>query len=208
MLLNLLENALKFTVQGQIILRSDALSLPAFAKVMLVIEVIDSGSGIPTDKLDDLFKPFVQLARRNLGLEGTGLGLAMCKSLIELMGGKMSVRTVQDVGSTFKIELPVSIANAADVAVKADLKNTEFSYPEQFAPATSGELELTPEMLSSVPLELRQQLLEAATNLDMDEADAVIAQIQNIAPDVAEGLQKLAQGFQFDQIIQLIEMPV
>jgi PAS domain S-box-containing protein len=204
-LLNLLENALKFTTQGQIILRSDALPQFAFAKVMLKIAVIDSGSGIATDELAGLFKPFVQFARRDSGLEGTGLGLTMCKSLIELMGGKITVSTLLGVGSTFKIELPVSTANLADVAVKTDQKELDFIYSKPFAAAVSVELGLNPEILNSVPLELRQQLLEAAKNLDTDETDAVLAQIHSIAPNVAEGLQKLAQGYQFEQIIQLVE---
>jgi signal transduction histidine kinase len=117
-LIHLLENAVKFTTQGQIILRIHASPLPTVMEVMLEIEIIDSGSGIPADKLNSLFKPFVQLARQDSGLEGTGLGLAMSKSLIELMNGQISISTSQGVGSTFKIKLPVLIARVEEVTIE------------------------------------------------------------------------------------------
>jgi PAS domain S-box-containing protein len=117
-LIHLLENALKFTAKGEVILRSHAFPLAATTTMQLEIEVIDSGTGIPKDKLDQLFKPFVQLARRDSGLEGTGLGLAMSKSLIELMNGQISVNSTVGVGSTFKIVLPITVVKADEVTTK------------------------------------------------------------------------------------------
>ncbi len=66
-------------------------------------------------------------------------------------------------------------------------------------------LTITVEMLSNIPLELRQQLHDAALTLDTEEADRVIAQMHPLAPDVADALQELVRHYQFDQIINLIK---
>ena len=188
-LMSLLDNAVKFTKQGQVILRVEALTAN-----MLEIEVIDSGLGIPENGLKDLFKPFVQLARTDYGLEGVGLGLATAKYLIELIGGTISVKSVLDKGSTFKIELPVSLANAEEVKTEMPTKTAINIISNQ------PSIKLTMEMLMALPPELRQQLHQAALLLNIDD---VIVQIQSIAPDVATHLQKLAQNYQFEQIIRL-----
>jgi PAS domain S-box-containing protein len=118
-LINLLGNAIKFTLQGGVILRADTQPL-SDVMVMLNIEVTDSGAGIPADKQAELFKPFVQLAQDNSDTKGTGLGLAISKSLIERMGGHISVSSILGVGSTFRIELPVPVASAEDITIEAD----------------------------------------------------------------------------------------
>lgn len=193
-LINLLENAVKFTSQGQVKLRVTALPLPRSARKILEIEVIDSGIGIPENNLDALFKPFVQLARTNAGLEGTGLGLATTKSLVELMGGKISVKSVLGDGSVFKIELPVTLANEDEI-------NTESVNQSLIDIALNhAKTELTAEMLAVLSPELKQQLHHAALILNIDD---VVVQIQQVAPELAICLQKLAQNCQFDEIIRL-----
>lgn len=118
-LINLLGNAIKFTQQGEVVLRASSEPL-SFDSLKLNLEITDTGIGIPEAKLGDLFKPFVQLARRNLELEGSGLGLAISKSLIELMGGQISVHSQLEHGSTFKISLIVAISTAIDLSVIED----------------------------------------------------------------------------------------
>ncbi|MFI3189893.1 hypothetical protein BCS42_15945 [Crenothrix sp. D3] len=81
----------------------------------------------------------------------------------------------------------------------------EFVYRETTAPETLVIEHITVEMLSKLPLVLRQQLHQAALNLDTEETALIIAQIRNTAPDIADGLQTLAQAYQFEQLIQLTE---
>jgi PAS domain S-box-containing protein len=128
-LINLLGNAIKFTQQGEILLRANTQALAINNKVLLSIEVIDTGIGIPEELQADLFKPFVQLAQTDS--RGTGLGLAISKSLIELMGGHISIISSFGTGSNFKIELPVIIATANDMMTEQEYHLVESIAPNQ-----------------------------------------------------------------------------
>jgi PAS domain S-box-containing protein len=105
-LLNLLGNAIKFTESGSVTLRvaPDTESVPG----VLLFTVSDTGIGIAEDKLDVVFERFIQAdtsTTRNHG--GTGLGLTISKSLVELMGGRMWVASTVGSGSVFSFALPV-----------------------------------------------------------------------------------------------------
>lgn len=104
-LLNLLSNAVKFTEQGEVVLRVQIQSSNA-ESTSLLIDVQDSGIGMTTDQLGNLFHSFVQgdaSTARNFG--GTGLGLVISKNLAEAMGGSLTVESVVGVGTTFKTVL-------------------------------------------------------------------------------------------------------
>ena len=128
-LINLLGNAIKFTASGSIILR--AYTRQAANKILLIVEVIDSGVGIPADKQAELFQPFVQVMQANSDTQGTGLGLAISKSLVELMGGTIIFNSVIDEGSTFKIEIPVELANTVDVSTAEISREIKSLAPNQ-----------------------------------------------------------------------------
>lgn len=333
-LINLLGNAIKFTHQGEVVLRAHTEPLPTIEIMALNIEVSDTGVGVAEDKQEELFKPFVQLVQENSDIKGTGLGLAISKSLVELMNGRIGLTSILGVGSTFKIELPITTASANNIRTKeewrpvkciapdqppwrllvvddnadnrllltrmlidvgfqvreadngqqavkifeqwqphliwmdmrmpvmdgyeatAKIRHLEggnavkiialtasafkeqhariinagcdevlhkpFHIPEIFTElakhlevkfvyldnpvlVSSPIRETTGEMVANLPLELRQQLHEAALNLDTEETDAIIDQIRALAPEVADGLQELAQHYQFDRIIRLTE---
>lgn len=102
-LLNLLNNALKFTPRnGSVTLASRR------AANFVVIEVSDTGCGIPPEHLQRVFEPFVQLPSsiHSTDKPGLGLGLAICRDLAQAMGGSMKVESQIGVGSTFSISLP------------------------------------------------------------------------------------------------------
>ncbi len=101
-LLNYLDNALKFTQSGEITLRIEGGKTEDSGAFVLRFSVIDSGIGIPADKQTSLFEAFTQVdgsVSRRFG--GTGLGLAISKRLAELMGGTVGVTSVSGEGSTF-----------------------------------------------------------------------------------------------------------
>ena len=101
-LLNLLSNAIKFTNGGGTI----TLSMTSNENTAN-IQVVDTGRGIPIDKLEAIFEPFVQLGRSlSSAHEGTGLGLAISRDLARAMKGDLTASSVEGVGSTFKLTLP------------------------------------------------------------------------------------------------------
>jgi PAS domain S-box-containing protein len=107
-LLNLVSNAVKFTASGGVTLKTryDA------DREMLSIDVIDTGAGIPQDKLDRLFKRFSQIDGSLTRVQGgTGLGLAICKGLVEAMGGEIGVESTLGVGSRFWFRTPATLAS-------------------------------------------------------------------------------------------------
>jgi signal transduction histidine kinase len=101
-LINLLSNAIKFTPKdGSIELQCHE------DEKMLYIRVVDTGSGIPGDKLVAIFEPFVQVNRDYASKhEGTGLGLSISRDLARRMGGDLTVESELDKGSTFVLSLP------------------------------------------------------------------------------------------------------
>ena len=101
-LVNLLSNATKFTPPGGRI----SIKAATFADSVR-IDVTDTGVGIPSDKLDTIFDPFVQLERTlSSSHQGTGLGLAISRDLARGMSGHLSVESVDGQGSTFSLTLP------------------------------------------------------------------------------------------------------
>ncbi len=106
-LLNLVDNAVKFTGEGFIKIRANTLSQPnkkSDNHISLIIEVVDSGIGIDKKDQERLFTAFVQkddLDKRKYG--GTGLGLAISKQLTEMMGGTLEMKSSPGQGSTFTL---------------------------------------------------------------------------------------------------------
>lgn len=103
-LLNICNNAVKFTLAGGV-----RLTVAVDKNSRLTFVVSDSGIGMSADELKRLFKPFVQAdANINRQFGGTGLGLAISKRLVRLMDGELLVESVKDEGSVFTVQLPLS----------------------------------------------------------------------------------------------------
>jgi signal transduction histidine kinase len=104
--LNLLSNALKFTFHGRILLRLSTDGKNA------VLEVSDTGVGIPAKELPRLFERFHRIeGSRGRTHEGSGIGLALVQELVKLHGGTVGVRSTPDVGTTFRVVLPFGAAH-------------------------------------------------------------------------------------------------
>jgi signal transduction histidine kinase/DNA-binding response OmpR family regulator len=115
---NLLSNAVKFTEKGSVNVHQRVVA-GAEGKLKMVLDVSDTGSGIPADKVPLIFEKFTQAdssISRKYG--GTGLGLAITKRLVELQGGQIRVESRVGRGSTFTVEIPFETAPAAAPAVE------------------------------------------------------------------------------------------
>lgn len=109
---NLLGNAIKFTEKGGVTLKAELLN-SIDTKASIKFSVIDTGIGIPQDKIDKIFESFSQASSdttRKFG--GTGLGLTISKQLVELHNSALEVASVPDVGSTFYFTVDFTIAEA------------------------------------------------------------------------------------------------
>ncbi|PKP52624.1 MAG: hypothetical protein CVT92_07785 [Bacteroidetes bacterium HGW-Bacteroidetes-1] len=103
-IINLVNNALKFTERGSINVKA------FFDKSYVVVNVVDTGPGIEAEQIKTLFRPFIQIdsgvARKH---DGTGLGLSISKKLMTMLGGTIGVNSEPGKGSTFFIKIPVSV---------------------------------------------------------------------------------------------------
>ena len=98
-LINLLGNAIKFTLQGQVSFRV------RHAREMATIEIEDTGPGLSQQELERVFEPFTRANTTGATAPGSGLGLTIAKMLTDLMGGELTVTSALGVGSVFKVKL-------------------------------------------------------------------------------------------------------
>jgi signal transduction histidine kinase/AmiR/NasT family two-component response regulator/HPt (histidine-containing phosphotransfer) domain-containing protein len=120
MLLNLLSNAVKFTQSGEVVISVRCLQRNAESATIEWC-VTDTGIGIPSDRIKDLFKDFMQadnsISRR---FGGSGLGLAICKRLVAQMGGEIGIISALGEGSTFRISLTLPVVEKAALVERDD----------------------------------------------------------------------------------------
>lgn len=120
---NLLNNALKFTTEGQIVLGGYVEDLSE-DQCTLLFEVADSGVGIAADQLDRVFEPYQQAGAdtaRRYG--GTGLGLSIVKTLVERQQGRVTVDSQEGTGTTFRIWLPFKLPSSDEANAPASLSD-------------------------------------------------------------------------------------
>lgn len=127
-LINLLGNALKFTIDGSVHLIIEEVS-KTNNEIVLQFEVVDTGVGIPKEKIDNIFKTYSQVIDdEGYHYEGSGLGLTIVKNLVELQQGRIRVDSEYNEGSIFTVVLPFKIPT--EVAIKKEIEekgNREFS---------------------------------------------------------------------------------
>jgi signal transduction histidine kinase len=104
---NLVDNAIKFTQKGNITIETHVY----LDKNILQVKVMDTGSGIPDEVLEKIFEKFVTKGNKFENQSGTGLGLFLCKGIIEAHGGQISAHNKFENGATFEFTLPISSKN-------------------------------------------------------------------------------------------------
>ena len=139
-LINLLNNAVKFTQKGNVKLLISVRE-SGDNRIILHAEIADTGRGIKPEDMEKIFSSFQQVdSKRNRNIEGSGLGLTITKQLLELMGGSIHVESVYGVGSTFVFDLPQKVIDAtpADVSkldevvekIDAEMESFTFVAPQ------------------------------------------------------------------------------
>ncbi len=214
-LINLLENAIKFTQKGQVSLKVSSKPSTQSNQIMLDFEVKDTGCGIAPSELDTIFEPFIK-TKQFTHHQGTGLGLAISRQFVRLLGGDICVRSILHQGSIFQVQLPVTVS-------KQD--KTSSSLTSQPSPnrnfRSSAKTNITSSLINIQKPEISRpidgaalatmsqkwinQLKQAAIEVDADSIRELLEQIPPQQTALAQGLNKMLKNFEYDEIIQLIE---
>jgi HPt (histidine-containing phosphotransfer) domain-containing protein len=202
-LMNLIQNAIKFTSTGEVIVRADVRSL-SLNKVIIYFTVTDTDLGITPEDQRKLFTPFTQVdASTTRKYGGTGLGLAICKQLVTLMGGQIGVESQLGKGSTFWFEIPFTVAVEPVSLVSLDLL-IDWEHLHQLSENNAEfELELLQIFVEDIQPRL-EAVKQAIEKSDLEkiahEAHHIIGASANIGATAmhlaAETLEKLSQKFE------------
>lgn len=187
-LINLLNNALKFTHQGGITLKVSSSAIDSAADIKLRFSVEDTGIGIAPEELGSLFEPFSQTQSGLKSQEGTGLGLAISRKFARLMGGEITVQSVVNQGSKFQLEIQVKRATES----------------QPLAPQTSSEI------LTLAPEQASPQILIADDHLyNRQLLIKILEPIGFQLKTAADGEQAIAlwRSWQPDLILMDLRMP-
>jgi two-component system CheB/CheR fusion protein len=196
MIRNLLSNALKYTQRGKVLVGCRR------RRGKLRIEIWDSGIGIPASELQSIFEEYHQLdnAARQRS-RGLGLGLSIVKSLGELLGHHIRVRSRQGKGSVFSIEVPLSPRGAASRSAQAPSDAEDASTQRAARSGTILIIEDDPEVRENLELFLKDEGYDAATAID-GAAALELAARGAIRPDLVLADYNLPNGMNGIQVCQ------
>ncbi|WP_056686211.1 MHYT domain-containing protein [Cytobacillus solani] len=145
-LLNLLENAIKYNNKnGEITISCD------YNEGLLIIHVIDNGIGIPKEEQQRIFEPFYRLDHHHT-IEGAGIGLALVKQLVDLMGGKMGVYSQVGEGSDFWFSLPIEKTSVIESKKGSDFQYRSLARDENYQILYIEDISSNRELVSEILL--------------------------------------------------------
>ncbi len=206
---NLLSNALKFTGENGFV----SVSIAQQQKHVKVI-VTDSGIGISATELPHIFDRFYQVDdSQTREHEGSGIGLALAKELIELHGGQISVTSEEKAGTSFTVLLPALETKEKELEIGSDLEhdlskddmNAEFHTPVSGAPSPSeNEIILIVEDNTDVRAYIREQLEENYTIVEACDGQKGLDKALELIPDliITDVMMPKMDGYQLSQHIR------
>ncbi|MFZ2949469.1 MAG: ATP-binding protein, partial [Desulfuromonadaceae bacterium] len=173
-------------------------------------DVVDTGAGIPDDKLEAIFEPFTQLAGRGQRREGTGLGLHITRRLLALMHGSLSVKSEVGKGSIFRLKLPLPpvAGREQDRETTGNRPRVEWSTEEITRAAKKTYAALSDEEMPPPPSAELDELLNLALRGDMQGVERWAADLE--AQDAryrnfAGRLKNLAVNFKTKAVLALVK---
>jgi signal transduction histidine kinase/CheY-like chemotaxis protein len=203
-LINLLNNAVKFTSSGKVTLRisSDTNNFQLSndsQRQYLYFEVEDTGLGIEEENLENIFQPFFQSKSGRQAYEGTGLGLSISRQFVNLMDGDISVSSIVGQGSVFRFYIAVELVEANSVQPLRNIINENQSVSKSVN--TDSKEKFLPDQLRLLIAE--DSIVNQKIILKMLETCGYKADIANNGIEVLEKLQ----SSNYDVILMDIQMP-
>ena len=204
-LINLLGNAIKFTVKGDVSLRVTQPSQGNYLR----FETIDSGPGIPPEEAGLIFQPFVQTELGRQSSEGTGLGLSISQQFVQLMGGSIQFTSAESGGTRFWFDLPFEPVNGGESqGMMPYLGVEEIDDTRKLAIATGSvkaslpEI-LEPEDLQTLPSQWVVKLYHCAAGADAQGIHQLLRELSEEHQSVRQAIANLVDRFGFDRIMNI-----
>ncbi|MCF8129171.1 MAG: hypothetical protein K9N10_11700, partial [Deltaproteobacteria bacterium] len=210
-LINLLNNAFKFTERGAITVRVGVRGNGGESpnekspSPRLFFEVEDTGLGISPGELTRIFDAFEQAEAGRAAKEGTGLGLTISRNFVELMGGHLSVESEVGKGSLFRFDIDI---NPGRTVVSETMEPSRRvvalkpGQPRHRIPVVDDDWT---KMKSTLPVEIQEGLKDAALRADMVAIDRLIGEMGEQAPRLAMKVREWARDFEYEKILSLME---
>ncbi len=202
-LVNLLNNVLKFTKKGHVKITVSGRPGEAQDTERLIFQVQDTGCGIREEDLEKIIENFKQIdSKRNRSAEGTGLGLSIIGHLAEMMQGTVSVESVYGEGSTFTVEI---LQKIADARLLSEVPETEAKKEEPLEPFTVKDYKVLVVDDNSISLATIEQALkekyEVAPNLGVralqylkkNRPDLILLDVKMASKDGVETLREIRE---------------
>lgn len=219
-IINLLSNALKFTSRGRIVIRVSMTDQILDEHLLLKIEVEDTGIGIGEKDQERLFLPFSQIENgRSMNIEGTGLGLMICRQIVGLMAGDIGVESTLGKGSTFWFTVPFTVNEDCElasrdesVALQDDFQGAASVVSPTLSPRTSVT-EVTPPPVTISQREGMPMILVAEDNEINQKVILGYLERMGLTPDVVNNGREAVDTFlhgpkAYDLVLMDCEMPV
>ena len=196
-LINLVHNAIKFTDYGSITINAheDVADTPDGQESRLNFAVIDTGVGVPPEKLEDIFRPFSQIKQSQPSAGGgVGLGLTICRHLVNMLGGTLSARNIEQGGSEFVFDILAS-------------ESSELNPSKSFAAEDDPSLEHAALDHSRVLVVDDNPDNQRIIRFLLDEMNIEVTQAMN-GQEAVDITLSLNPGSNFDAVLMDIQMPV
>ncbi len=201
---NLMTNAVKYTSSGSVKVNVECVGEDNASNVLLKIEVADTGIGIKDEDRDEIFKRFTRVdPEKNREVEGTGLGLNIVVSLLDLMGGRLEFESVYEKGSVFTAVIPQKISDRTAIVKGAysesgEKRGTLFLAPDAsllVVDDNASNLQLVRSFLKRTELRIETATggAQALRMMQEDEFDVVLMDLVMPDLDGAETLKRLRQ---------------
>jgi hypothetical protein len=219
-LINLLDNALKFTQTGSVLVtvrqNKKGIIKPKKGEIFKIIEnpsavfisweIADTGVGISPEELDSIFELFVQSSSGKKVQKGTGLGLNISREFIKLMGGDITVESEVGRGTVFKFDIQVVTAAASVEVINKyvevnDLLESSSMITEKISDSAAI---FTLDSMPKVSPEWTNNLKQAVREADFDLIATIIEQIRSENDVFAEVLMNYLYNFNYQEILDLI----